>query len=574
MLKLTKYLAGYAKECILAPLFKLLEAVFQLLVPLVMASIVDTGIAHHDAHHIIVCAVLLIGMAIVGWICAIVAQYYSAKIGAGFGTSLRSDLFHHIVTLSRAELDTLGTSTLITRLTNDSNQIQDGVNQFFRLVLRCPITVFGATALAFAIDGWEGALFCGVVAIVFVLVWLIMRVAIRRYRDVQHKLDGVLLATSEELEGMRVLRAFGREKSECKAFDGRVQALRSEQVSVGDISALMNPLTYIAVNGGLVAVLAAGGVQVNIGGLTQGQLVALVNYMSQMLFELVRFANLIVSLSKASASARRVNEIFAQKTSLIDGTVSADGVAPSIEFHDVSFSYPQAVAQSLSHIQFSVQPGQSVGIIGGTGSGKSTIARLLMRFYDVSAGEILVGGQDVRTYTLESLHNLVSLVDQRAQLFAGSIASNLRLANPQATDEELNHVLTQAQADNIVQAKDGLSGAIDQLGRNLSGGQRQRLSIARTFARQPRILVLDDASSALDLATDAVLRHVLHTEYKEATKLIISQRISALRDSDLILVLDKGQLVGSGTHDELRNTCEVYREICDSQLDPEETSHE
>lgn len=573
MLKLVRYLRGYGKECVLAPLFKCLEAAFQILVPLVMASVVDEGIAAGNTHHIMASAAALIAMGVVGWVCAVAAQYFSAKLGAGFGTALRDDLFAHVMSLSRSDVDELGTSTLVTRLTNDTNQVQDGVNLFFRLVLRCPITILGSIGAAYLVSGTEGALFVVVSAIVFLLVWLVMRVAIRGYREVQHSLDGVLLSTAEQLEGVRVLRAFGREDEERRLFDELLDGLWHRQVHVGDVSGLMNPLTYAAVNLGLVVVLYVGGISIQAGNLTQGALVALVNYMSQMLVELLKLANLVNTLSKSEACARRVNEVFERVPSMTDGELSADGLSGSIEFCDVTFSYPGAAAPSISHVSFSARPGQVVGVIGGTGSGKSTLASLLMRFYDATSGSVLVGGRDVRTLTLESLHRLVSIVDQRPRLFSGTIESNLRLAAPDASPDQLEHAVEAAQAADVVAAKGGVAGAVEQLGRNLSGGQRQRLSIARILSRGPRILVLDDASSALDLATDARLRHALASEFPGVTQVVISQRISAIRHADLILVLDAGRVVGQGTHEELRRTCDVYEEICASQLEGEEVRH-
>ena len=573
MLKLVRYLRGYGKECVLAPLFKCLEAAFQILVPLVMASVVDEGIAAGNTHHIMASAAALIAMGVVGWVCAVVAQYFSAKLGAGFGTALRDDRFAHVMSLSRSDVDELGTSTLVTRLTNDTNQVQDGVNLFFRLVLRCPIAILGSIGAAYLVSGIEGALFVVVSAIVFLLVWLVMRVAIRGYREVQHGLDDVLLSTAEQLEGVRVLRAFGREDEERRLFDELLDGLWHRQVHVGDVSGLMNPLTYAAVNLGLVVVLYVGGISIQAGNLTQGALVALVNYMSQMLVELLKLANLVNTLSKSEACARRVNEVFERVPSMTDGELSADGLSGSIEFCDVTFSYPGAAAPSLSHVSFSARPGQVVGVIGGTGSGKSTLASLLMRFYDATSGSVLVGGRDVRTLTLESLHRLVSIVDQRPKLFSGTIESNLRLAAPDASPDQLEHAVGAAQAADVVAAKGGVAGAVEQLGRNLSGGQRQRLSIARTLSRGPRILVLDDASSALDLATDARLRHALASEFPGVTQVVISQRISAIRHADLILVLDAGRVVGQGTHEELRRTCDVYEEICASQLEGEEVRH-
>lgn len=437
MLKLARYLAGYGKQCILAPLFKLLEALFNLLVPFVMASVVDEGIAKGDIHHVYMCAIALIAMALIGWVCSVTAQYFCAELASGFGTALRDDLFKHIMSLSRADIDELGSSTLITRVTNDTNQVQDGINTFFRLVLRCPIVVIGAIISATLISGYEGLLFLGISAAVFAAVRVVMSVAIKRFRGVQTALDDVLLSVTEQLEGVRVLRAFSREQAEIEAFDKTTNQLRERQVSAGDVSALMNPLTYCAVNLGLVAVLYVGGIQIEIGSFSQGELVALVNYMSQMLVDLMRFATLINILSKAEACAKRINEIFDRKPTMTEGTLSAESAPASIRFEDVSFTYPKAQAPALSHISFEAAPGDIVGIIGGTGSGKSTLADLLMRLYDASEGKVEIGGKPISSYKLESLHHLVNIVDQKPHLFAGTVATNLRLANQKATTEEL-----------------------------------------------------------------------------------------------------------------------------------------
>lgn len=565
MLKLVRYLRGYEKQCVLAPLFKCLEALFQILVPLVMASVVDEGIANRDTNHVLLCAAILVGMGVVGWVCAVAAQYFSAQLGAGFGTALRDDLFAHVMGLSRADVDELGASTLITRLTNDTNQVQDGVNLFFRLVLRCPIAIFGSIGCAFVVDGLEGVLFCVISALVFLFVWIVMRVAVRGYRTVQQRLDSVTLSTTEQLEGARVLRAFGRERAEEAEFADKLDSLRHAQVRVGDVAALMNPLTYAAVNLGLVVVLYVGGVSIDAGTLSQGALVALVNYMSQMLVELLKLANLVNTLSKSEACARRVNEVFARKPSMADGSLDAAGLPGSLELRDVSFSYPGAAAPALSHVSLALAPGQVLGVIGGTGSGKSTLASLLMRFYDPSEGTVLVGGNDARALTIQSLHHLVSLVDQQPRLFAGTIESNLRLASDQATESQLDAAIAASQATDVVEAKGGMDAGVEQLGRNLSGGQRQRLSIARTLTRAPKVLVLDDASSALDLACDARLRHALASDFPGVTQVVISQRVSAIRHADLILVLDDGRQVGLGTHEELLESCEVYQQICESQ---------
>ena len=573
MLRLARYLKGYGKECALAPLFKCLEAAFQILVPLVMASVVDDGIANANKAHIAICAAILVAMGVVGWVCAATAQYFSAKLGAGFGTALRDDLFAHVMGLSRQDVDELGASTLMTRLTNDTNQVQDGVNLFFRLVLRCPIAILGSIGAAWLVDGGEGVLFVIVSAIVFLLVWLVMRVAVKGYRAVQHGLDGILLSTKEQLEGVRVLRAFGREQAERDEFKGKLDDLWARQVHVGDVAAFLNPLTYATVNLGLVAVLYAGGASIELGSMSQGALVALVNYMSQMLVELLKLANLVNTLSKAEACAKRVNEVFDRTPAMADGTLDARGLPGSIELRNVTFAYPGASAPALADVSLSVAPGEVLGVIGGTGSGKSTFASLLMRFYDPTEGIVALGGHDVRELTLTSLHRLVALVDQSSTLFAGTIESNLRLANENAPAEQLASCVETAQAQDVVAAKGGLEGVIEQLGRNLSGGQRQRLSIARTLARAPRILILDDASSALDLATDARLRHALATRCPGVTQVVISQRVSAIRHADKIVVLEAGHVAGIGTHAELMGTCAVYQEICDSQLE-KEASHE
>lgn len=565
MLKLTRYLAGYGKQCILAPLFKLLEAAFNLLVPFVMASVIDEGIAQGNVSHVYFCAFLLIGMALVGWVCSITAQYFCARLASGFGSALRDDLFAHVMTFSQADIEELGASTLITRLTNDSNQVQDGVNMFFRLVLRCPIVVIGAIISAFIVSGIEGGLFCLIACVVLLFVRIVMSIAVKRFRGVQTTLDTVLLKVTEQLEGVRVLRAFSQEHIECDSFEQAVNELRANQVKAGDISALMNPLTYVAVNLGLVAVLYVGGIRVSIGSFSQGELVALVNYLSQLLVDLLRFATLITLLSKSEACAKRVNEIFARSSSMVDGTRNALEVEPVLSVNHMGFTYADTNSAALSDITFEAQPGEVIGVIGGTGSGKTTLAALLMREYDATEGSICLGGVNISEFTRESLHKQISIVDQKPALFAGSVRSNLELADPDVSETTLEQAIEIAQATDVVEAKGGLEGHIDQLGRNLSGGQRQRLSIARTLVRKPAILILDDASSALDLATDAALRRALKDKLAKTTQIVISQRVSALAHADTILVLDHGRLVGRGTHRELRETCRVYREICASQ---------
>lgn len=573
MLKLARYLSRYRVECVLAPLFKLLEAVFELLVPLVMANIIDVGIASGDRGYVYSHGLLLVGMAAVGLASAAASQYFSAKIAAGFGTQLRNDLFAHIMRLSRRDVDILGRATLVTRMTNDSNQIQDGVNMFFRLVLRSPFIVFGAMGMAYYIDGLEGLLFTVVIAVLFVIVFAVMRVTVRRYRTVQDKLDVILSKTSENLEGVRVIRAFLRERMERASFAEASNDLANEQIGVGRISALMNPATYVVVNLGLVAVLQTGGVKVDAGAMSQGEVVALVNYVSQILVELVKLANLIILLAKASACANRVNDVFETRNSMADGSLDAADAPASVEFRGVGFTYPDDASEAVSDISFKVSPGQTIGIIGGTGSGKSTLASLIMRFYDAGVGTVLVGGHDVRDYRLSSLRRRVGIVEQEARLFSGTIASGLRWGDASAGDDDLEAAVATAQAAEVVAGKSGgLSAQVEQLGRNFSGGQRQRLSIARTLVRKPSILILDDSSSALDFATDAALRRSIRENCAGATLFLISQRVSTIRRADEILVLDDGRLVGKGTHEELLKGCGLYREICSSQLSAEEVT--
>lgn len=575
MLKLARYLKGHGLECVLAPLFKMLEALLQLLVPLVMAQVIDEGIRTGDTGFILARGALLLGMGVVAWGISVVAQYFSSRLAAAFGTALRNDLFAHVMSLSRQDVEHLGKASLTTRITNDTQQTQDGVNMFFRLVLRSPFVTLGTVVAAFLVDGIEGATLLVAVIVSFAIVMGFMRVATRRYRDIQRGLDDVLLRVSENLEGARVLRAFRREGAEKDGFAASAGHVRALQVSTGDLSGLVNPLTYAAINVGLIALLWLGGLEVNVGSITQGQLVALVSYVSQALVELVKLANLIILLSKASACARRVNEVFETAPSLADGSREAEMVpgAPALAFEDVSFSYPDGGGRALSHVSFSLAAGQTLGVIGGTGSGKSTLASLALRFYDASEGRVLVGGSDVRDVTRESLRRRVSLVEQGPTLFSGTIASNLRWGGAHATDGELSAAVATAQAADVISAKvDGLEERVEQFGRNFSGGQRQRLAIARTLARRPDVLVLDDASSALDFATDARLRRAIARDCARAAVVTISQRVSAVRHASQILVLDGGRQAGLGTHEELLATCPVYQEICASQLTGEEVA--
>lgn len=573
MFKLRRYLAGHYAESVVAPLFKMLEALLQLLVPLVMAQVIDVGIAQSDRSFILWHGAALVAMGVGAWAVGGTAQYFSSKLSSAFGTALRDDLFRHVLSLSREDVDRLGRASLTTRITNDSQQVQDGLNMFFRLVLRSPFVTFGTVIATFFVDGAEGAALLAAVLVSFALVMGFMRLTTRRYRQIQRGLDDVLLKTTENLEGARVLRAFRREGAESKAFASSAEHVRRTQVTTGDLSALVNPLTYTAINCGLIALLWVGGAHVDAGRLTQGQLVALVSYVAQALVELVKLANLIILLSKASACAHRINEVFETSPSQADGTrlAALPAGAPAVAFDDVSFSYPGAGGRALEHVSFEVALGSTLGVIGGTGSGKTTLASLLMRFYDASEGRVLVGGADVRDLTRSSLREVVSLVEQGATLFSGTIASNLRWGRSDADEKDLAAAVATAQAKDVVDAKaNGLSGEVEQFGRNFSGGQRQRLAIARTLVRAPEVLVLDDSSSALDFATDAHLRRAIRRDLAGTAVITISQRVGAVRHANQILVLDGGRAAGLGTHEELLDGCEVYREICDSQLTGEE----
>ena len=575
MFKLRRYLAGHYAECVLAPLFKMLEALLQLLVPLVMAQVIDVGIPARDSGYVLWHGALLVCMGIFAWVVAVTAQFFCSRLASAFGTAMRDDLFRHVLSLSREDVERLGRASLVTRLTNDSQQVQDGLNMFFRLILRSPFVTFGTVVAAFLVDGIEGAVLLVAVLLAGALVLGFMRVTTSRYRDIQRGLDEVQLGVSENLEGVRVLRAFRREDAEREAFSATAATVRDRQVATGDISALVNPLTYAVINCGLIALLWFGGLQVNVGGLTQGQLVALVSYVSQALVELLKLTNLIVLLAKASACARRINEVFETSPALTDGTLEAEPAAdaPALSFEDVSFSYPGAAGDALSHVSFTLAPGATLGVIGGTGSGKSTLASLALRFYDVTGGEVKVGGNDVRDLTRHTLRRQVSLVEQGTTLFSGTIASNLRWGNAHASEKDLAAAVATAQAAGVVDGKDGgLEAEVEQFGRNFSGGQRQRLTIARTLVRRPRVLILDDASSALDFATDAALRRAIARDCADTAVVTISQRVTAVRHADQILVLDGGRQVGLGTHEELLEGCPVYREICESQLTEEEVA--
>lgn len=573
MLRLVRYLKDYKIESVLAPLFKFLEAAFELLVPLVIAKIIDIGIGNKNSNYIIKMGILLVTLAVIGLISAIVAQYFSAKAATGFGTKLRDDLFAHILQFSHAETDILGRETLVTRITNDSDQVQNGVNRFFRLVLRSPFIVAGAFVMSFNIDAKMSLIAFTVIVILSIIVAFIMSKSIGLYRNVQRKLDKVLGKTGENLTGIRVIRAFSKEKSEIGEYDTATEDLYNDQLRVGNISALLNPLTYVVVNLGIVAILQAGGIQVNIGNLTTGQVVALINYMSQILVELVKFANLIILLAKASACAKRINEIFDIKSSINGGNselVLNDFDGEIITFENVGFAYPKSKEEAISDITFSVRKGETIGIIGGTGSGKSSLINLIPRFYDISRGSIKIAGRDIKEYTLDSIRKNVALVEQKSRLFRGNIRNNLLWGDNSATDEALYEAADIAQATDVINSKeDKLDSEVAMYGNNFSGGQKQRLSIARSLVKRAGILILDDSSSALDYATDSRLRKAIK-EIKNITTLIVSQRIVSIKNADRIIVLDDGKIVGIGTHDELLENNPIYKEIHNSQIMAEE----
>ena len=574
MRKILVYMKEYWKESLLGPLFKLLEASFELCVPLVMAAIIDIGIPKADRPFIFQMGGVLILLGVVGLASSLTAQYFAAKASVGFATKLRHILFQHIQKLSYSELDTSGTSAMITRMTSDINQVQSGVNLVLRLFLRSPFIVFGAMIMAFTIDAEAALTFVVVIPLLSIVVFGIMLISIPLYKKVQGHLDGVLGATRENLTGVRVIRAFNKEEEEIQNFDTKNQALTGIQTFVGRISALMNPLTYILINGAIVGLIWIGAIRVNAGILTQGQVVALYNYMSQILVELIKLANLIITTTKAVASGNRVEHVLEMKSSLTESGAERVGQgvkeAPAVEFDHVSLRYHGAGAESISNLTFSIKRGQTVGIIGGTGSGKSSLVHLIPRFYDATSGTVRVKGVDVKQYPLEELRAKIGVVPQKAVLFQGSIRENLLWGDPEADDERLHQALALAQAEEIIaQKEDGLDAEVEQGGRNFSGGQRQRLTIARALVRRPQILILDDSSSALDFATDARLRQALQTLSDETTVFIVSQRTSSIQHADQIVVLDDGEAVGVGTHEELLESCPIYREIHDSQFQKE-----
>ena len=577
MKRLLSYMKAYRKESLLGPLFKMLEASFELLVPLVVASMVDVGIRGRDVSYVLRMGGILVLLWIIGLACSLTAQYFAARAATGAATAMRNNLFSHIAGLSYTEIDQIGASTLITRMTSDINQVQNGINMTLRLLLRSPFVVFGAMIMAFTVDVRAAMVFAVTIPVLCVIVFGIMLVSMPLYQSVQRQLDRVLLTTRENLMGVRVIRAFNRQDSEKEKFEKENSGLVQMQVFVGKISALLNPVTYVIINLATVVVIWVGGQQTDSGIISQGQVIALVNYMSQILVELIKMANLIILISKAVACMKRVDGVFQMESSLKDGEkISQDHpTSPKVEFANVSFAYGGSKSDSLSGVSFKAMRGQTVGVIGGTGSGKSSLVNLIPRFYDAGEGQVLVDGTDVREYSMETLRSVIGTVPQKAVLFKGTLRENMRWGKPDASDEEIYAALETAQARDFVDQKgQGLELPIDQGGHNLSGGQRQRLTIARALVRCPQILILDDSASALDFATDARLRKAIRSRTKDMTVFIVSQRASAIRNADQILVLDDGRLAGMGTHRELLKTCEVYREICLSQLSKEEVERD
>ena len=572
--RLMKYLKDYKKESILAPLFKLLEAFFELLVPLVMANIIDKGIADSDMGYIGKMGACLLALALVGLLSSVTAQFFAAKAAVGFSTKLRQALFDHIQGLNFTNIDKVGTSTMITRMTSDINQVQSGVNMVLRLFLRSPIIVFGAMIMAFTIDVKSALIFVVAIPLLAIVVFGIMVWTMPLYKKVQAELDRVLGVTRENLTGVRVIRAFHKEEEEAGKFQRYTKALADSQVFVGKISAVMNPVTYVIVNGAIIALIYVGAIQVNVGNLTQGEVIAIINYMSQILVELVKLANLIITITKALACADRVAGVFEIKNeeSLPEAYRVSEKRkdAPFLEFDHVSLTYAGAGAETLHDMSFVVNRGETVGIIGGTGSGKSSLVNLIPGFYPVTEGAIRLDGTDLKAMPEDELRNRIGMVPQKAVLFKGTIRSNLQWGKPDATAEEMWQAIDVAQAREVVEGKDGkLDARVAQNGKNLSGGQRQRLTIARALVRKPEILILDDSASALDYATDAKLRAALRELEGNTTTFIVSQRASTIRHADKIIVLDDGEMAGIGTHDELMKDCEVYKEIYYSQY-PEE----
>ncbi len=578
MKNLIKYLKHYKVQTVMAPLFKMLEACFELFVPLVMANIIDIGIKNQDKSYILKMGGILLALAVIGLVCAITAQYFAAKAAMGFGKELRDDLFSHIQELSYTEIDKNGTSTLITRMTSDVNQIQTGVNMVLRLFLRSPFIVLGAVVMSFLIDVKAALVFAVVLPLLILVVFGIMFLSIPLYKKVQNKLDKVTLITRENLVGARVIRAFNREEDEKNQFHEATSDLMKMQIFVGRISALLNPVTYVIINFGIAALVYSGGIRVYDGAITQGEVVALVNYMSQILIELIKLASLIISCTKAVACANRVSDVLMQKPSLVYSENPVDypdnlseGLIPKVEFENVNFAYQGSKEPAISNVNIKVMPGEIIGVIGGTGSGKSTLINLIPRFYDATQGRVLVDSVDVKEYPKDELRDKIGIVPQKAVLFKGSIEDNMKWGKKDASTDEIYEALDIAQAKEFVDKKEGgIKFQLNQGAKNLSGGQKQRLCIARAVVKKPEILILDDSSSALDYATDAALRKALSEKISDTTLFIVSQRSSSISHADKIIVMDDGQVAGIGTHKDLLKNCEVYREICLSQMSGEE----
>lgn len=577
MKKVLTYLTNYKKECVFAPLFKMLEASFELLVPLVMASVIDIGIANGDKQYVIQRCIVLIFLGIIGLTCSITAQYFAAKAAVGFATGLRHALFSHIQSLSFTEMDTIGTSTLITRMTSDINQAQNGVNMFLRLFLRSPFIVLGAMVMAFTIDVKAALVFVITIPLLSLVVFGIMKTSMPLYKKVQQKLDSILRITRENLTGARVIRAFNKEEAEIENFRMHNEALTDEQLFVGKISALMNPLTYIIINIATVVLIYVGAIRVNTGHISQGEVVALVNYMSQILVELIKLANLIVTLTKATACINRIADVLTVSSSMefVEAKETEQKkkgeTEVAVEFKEVGLTYEGAAAEALSDISFAVKKGQTIGIIGGTGSGKSSLVNLIPRFYDATRGIVKINGKNVKEYTKKEIRNKVGMVLQKAVLFQGTIRENLEWGKENATEEEMWEALTISQSKEFVEKKEGqLDAFVEQGGKNLSGGQRQRLTIARALMKKPEILILDDSASALDFATDAALRKAIRGMKEKPTLFIVTQRASSILYADQIIVLEDGEMVGIGTHQELLRNCKTYQEIYYSQYEEEE----
>ena len=572
---LLKYLKGYEKQCVLGPLFKLLEATFELLVPLVVARIVDQGIGTGDTGYIVKMCLVMVALGVIGLAMAVCAQYFSAVAAVGFSARLRHVLMEHILHLSYSQIDQLGTSTMVTRMTSDINQVQNGVNLTLRLLLRSPFVVFGAMIMAFTIDFQAALVFAGVIPVLSLIVFGIMLITMPMYKRVQSALDGVTSATRQNLAGVRVLRAFCKEDTEVAGFEQQTNGLTARQLSAGRISALMNPVTYVVINLAVVILVKVGAVKVEHGVLTQGLVIALYNYMSQILVELIKMANLIITLAKAVACGNRLSAVLGLESDQQDGEEQAEKLSGDVEFKDVTARYAGSASPSLEHISFHARPGQTIGIIGGTGSGKTTLVNLIPRLYDVSEGAVLLDRKNVQDYDMVSLRQKIGVVPQKSVLFKGTIRQNLKWGNENATEDDLWAALNTAQAQEVVLGKDGgLDAPVEQGGANFSGGQRQRLTIARALVRKPAILILDDSASALDYATDANLRMAIRNMASPPTTFIVSQRAASVRYADEILVLDDGLLVGKGTHDELLQGCPTYQEIYYSQFPKEAAGNE